>query len=163
MSDPETRLPPQTDIQPPVPSAENVRAPYSPAAPDDAPRGRRRLLILLAASLGAFVIVASIGLLLVVLINPVLRGRLASLTAGQIGPPPDSPNKFVALPDGPVAITDDFSQLSNRWERSQTRINGGAYELTLELPHFDSYGLYLAWPTCATSTWPWTCCRSAAI
>lgn len=143
MSDPETRLPPQADTLPPVPPAENVRAPHPPAAPDDAPRGRRRLLILLAAALGAFVIVASIGLLLVVLTNPVLRGRLASLTAGQIGPPPDSPNKFVALPDGPVAITDDFSQPSSRWDRSQTRINGGAYELTLELPHFDSYGLYL--------------------
>ncbi|MCX7791535.1 MAG: hypothetical protein N2378_12910, partial [Chloroflexaceae bacterium] len=125
MSDPETRLPPQADTLPP---AENVRASHPPAAPDDAPRGRRRLLILLAAALGAFVIVAGIGLLLVVLTNPVLRGRLASLTAGRVGPPPDSPNKFVAIPDGPVAITDDFSQPSSRWEQSQTRINGGAYE-----------------------------------
>ncbi len=146
MSDPETRVPPQADSMPPAPPAENAWTPYPPAAPDEAPRGRRRLLILLAAALGAFVVVASIGLLLVVLTNPVLRGRLASLTAGQVGPPPESPNKFVAIPDGPVAITDDFSQPSNRWERSQTRISGGAYELTLELPHFDSYGLYLGVP-----------------
>ncbi|MGQ9927532.1 MAG: hypothetical protein ACUVS4_11750 [Chloroflexaceae bacterium] len=143
MSEPETGLPPQADNVPPVPPAEHIRAPYPSTAPAEAPQGRRRLLILLAAALGAFVVVASIGLLLVILTNPVLRGRLTSLTAGQVGPPPESPNKFVAIPDGPVAITDDFSQLSNRWDRSQTRMSGGAYELTLELPHFDTYGLYL--------------------
>jgi|GEM_PF-994545 len=140
MSDPETSLPPPVESQPPGPTWQ-----ASPPSPPE-PRGRRRLLILLAAALSAFVVVAGIGLLLVVLTNPVLRGRLASLTVGQVGPPPEGPNKFVAVPDGPVAISDDFSQPSNRWDRSQTRISGGAYELTLELPHFDSYGLYLGVP-----------------
>ncbi len=140
MSDPETSLPLPVESQPPGPTWQ-----ASPPSPPE-PRGRRRLLILLAAALSAFVVVAGIGLLLVVLTNPVLRGRLASLTVGQVGPPPEGPNKFVAVPDGPVAISDDFSQPSNRWDRSQTRISGGAYELTLELPHFDSYGLYLGVP-----------------
>ncbi|MFQ3661752.1 MAG: hypothetical protein SNJ69_05085 [Chloroflexaceae bacterium] len=140
MSDPETSPPPPVESRSPGPAWQEVPP---PAPPDPEPRGRRRLLILLAAALSAFVVVAGIGLLLVVLTNPVLRGRLASLTVGQVGPPPEGPNKFVAVPDGPVAISDDFSQPSNRWDRSQTRISGGAYELTLELPHFDSYGLYL--------------------
>lgn len=143
MSDPET---PQADTSSPALPAESIR-PTNAFQPSPEPnyefRGVRRLLILLAAALGSFVVFAGIGMMVVVFTNPVLRGRLVSLTAAAAGPPPESPNKFVAIPEGPVNIVDTFDQPSARWDRSQTRIGGGVYEMKLELPHFDTYGLYL--------------------
>jgi hypothetical protein len=118
---------------------------YSPAGatpPEPAPRGRRRLLLILASALGGFVACAAIGLVLLVLATPTLRSRLAFLTPAA-GAPPEAPDKFAPPPEGPVSISDDFSGASRRWDRSQTLIDGGGYELSLELDNFDSYGLFL--------------------
>lgn len=110
--------------------------------PPPPPRGRRRLLLIIAATLGGFVACAALALVLLIFTVPTLRSRLFFLNP-VAGPPPEAPNKFADPPAGPVAITDDFSAGGSRWDRSQTRIAGGAYELSLELDNFDSYGLFL--------------------
>jgi len=117
-------------------------------APPETPRGRRRLLLIIAAVLGGFVACAALALVLLVFTVPTLRSRLLFLSP-VAGPPPEGPNKFRDPPVGPVAIADDFSAASSGWDRSQTSIAGGAYELTLELDNFDSYGLYLGGDTIA--------------
>lgn len=149
----EPNPPQQPSAGPPVPPGEPTSTSNQPAylpgnyaasAPEPAPqpRGRRRLLLLIAGLLGGFVACAAVGMLLLVLFTPTLRSRLAFLNP-VAGPPPEAPQKFVDLPAGPVSIVDDFSDASRRWDRSTTSVAGGAYELTLELDNFDSYGLYL--------------------
>lgn len=139
--------PPGPAPAPPSPQPQGAYLPgsYIPSEQipaDTPPRGRRRLLLILASVLGGFVACAAIGLVLLVLFTPSLRSRLAFLGPASAAPP-EGPDKFIAPPEGPVAINDDFSSASGRWDRSQTSIAGGAYELTLELDNFDSYGLYL--------------------
>lgn len=117
-----------------------------PAGPgpvfDEPPRpsARQRLLLIAAAGLSAFILLAIAGLALLLLFSPGLRARLPFIGGG---PPPEAPDKFAEQSDGPVRIRDDFSFPGDRWDRSQTRIVDGAYELTLELDNFDSYGLFL--------------------
>lgn len=129
-----------SDVERP-PLAEIPASPPDPPAPEP-PRGRRRLLLILAATLGSFVACATIALVVLVFSVPTLRSRLLFLSP-VAGPPPEAPDKFADPPDGPVSIADDFSGGGSRWDRSQTRLAGGAYELTLELDNFDSYGLFL--------------------
>lgn len=153
MSDPEPTPQPapsgQTpDAPAPPPAVQPPPWGATPPPPAEAepPRGRRRLLLILAAALGSFVACACVGLVLLVAFTPSLRSRLLFATASA-GVPPEGPAKFAPPASGPVAISDDFSSASNRWDRSQTRITNGAYELTLELANFDSYGLYLGGST----------------
>ena len=138
---------PDTPVTPPTPapygytpSAES--AAYAASAPP--PRGRRRLLLMLASALAAFVACAAIALVSFVLLTPAVRTQLPFLAArAASGPPPEAPKKFVVQPADHVSISDDFNSASSRWDRSQTRITGGAYEISLELDNFDSYGLFL--------------------
>jgi hypothetical protein len=117
--------------------------PASPSAPPEPerPRGRRRLLIILAAALGGFIACATLALVVLVFSVPTLRSRLAFLSP-IAAPPPEAPDKFADPPDGPVRISEDFSG-DTRWDRFTTRFADGTYELSLELDNFDSYGLFL--------------------
>jgi hypothetical protein len=140
-------LPPQPEqpAGPPPPAAGSYipgNLDAAPPAPEPQPRGRRRLLLLLAGLLGGFVACAAIGLALLVLLTPTLRSRIAFLNP-TAGAPPEAPNKFVDTGTGPVSIVDDFAADTRRWDRSTTAVVNGAYELTLELDNFDSYGLFL--------------------
>jgi hypothetical protein len=163
MSDPELQQPgsvppPDAEPEPPVTEPAPAQPPhqgaylpgnYDPAAPppvETGPRGRRRLLLILASVLAGFVACAGVGLILLVLLTPTLRSRLAFISPVAAAPP-EGPNKFAPGPAGAVNISDDFSADSHRWDRSQTSIAGGAYELSLELDNFDSYGLYLGGTT----------------
>lgn len=144
MSEPEAPTPPPE----PPPVRETLPLPAAATAPlgSDLPpaRGRRRLLLLVAAALSGFVVLACLALTLFALFTPAIRARLSvlgPLVAGN--PPPEGPDKFAEPSTGPVAIDDNFSLPSKRWDRSQTRVVDGTYELTLELDNFDSYGLYL--------------------
>jgi hypothetical protein len=110
----------------------------------------RRLLLILAATLAAFVACAGLALAVFVLATPAIHSQLPFLASAPgapatpaAGPPPEAPRKFSDPPAGPVQIVDDFSVASERWDRSQTRIADGAYELRLDLANFDSYGLFL--------------------
>lgn len=118
--------------------------PQPPADSMPPPRGRQRLLLLIAAALAGFVACAGLALAVFVLITPAVRSQLPFLAAAPgAGPPPESPRKFADPPAGSVNIVDDFSAISERWDRSQTRVIGGVYELSLDLANFDSYGLFL--------------------
>ena len=117
-----------------------------PPAPNDNPTSRdmQRLLLIIATALAGFVACAGLGLALFVWSTPAIRNQLPFLAAPLVdGPPPEAPRKFGDPPTGPVSIEDNFNLGSDRWDRSQTRIVDGAYELTLEQAEFDSYGLFL--------------------
>lgn len=117
-----------------------------PSAPNDNPtsRGTQRLLLIIATALAGFVACAGLGLALLVWSTPALRNQIPFLAAPPTDrPPPEAPRKFVDPPGGPVAIEDNFNLGSDRWDRSQTRIVDGTYELSLEQAEFDSYGLFL--------------------
>ena len=136
MADPQESAPPPSTPEA-APAAFEV-----PGAP--APRGRQRLLILIATALAAFVACAALALIGFVLFTPAGRNLVPMLAAKPSdAPPPEAPNKFVTQPAGRVSISDDFSQASSRWDRSQSRLTGGAYEISLDLDNFDSYGLFL--------------------
>lgn len=117
-----------------------------PPSPNDAPTSRdmQRLLLIIATALAGFVACAGLGLALFVWSTPAIRNQIPFLSAPPAdGPPPEAPRKFGDPPTGPVSIEDNFNLGSDRWDRSQTRIVDGAYELTLEQAEFDSYGLFL--------------------
>ncbi|NTU84458.1 MAG: L,D-transpeptidase, partial [Chloroflexales bacterium] len=120
MSDPQTpeTPPPAPDspIAPPAPEPAPYEYAAQPGPPayqglaEPAPRGRRRLLILIAAALAAFVACSVVALVSIVLLTPAVRNRIPFLAArAGSGPPPEAPNKFVAQPGGRVSISDDFS------------------------------------------------------
>jgi hypothetical protein len=151
MSDQEQPQPPDDAAPQPVAPAPSAAEPPAyfpgnyapePAPADTPPRGRRRLLLIVAAALSAFVACAGVALIALVLLNPGLRSRLLFLNP-VAAPPPEAPQKYAGPPAGAVAITDDFGGSGGRWDRSQTSVAGGAYELVLELDNFDSYGLFL--------------------
>ncbi|RRR67455.1 MAG: hypothetical protein EI684_18910 [Candidatus Viridilinea halotolerans] len=110
----------------------------------EAPPTTRRALLLLAALLGLFITCVGALLVVFVLLNPTLFNQLpfvASNTSHE--PPPEAPNKFPPLPVGPINITEDFVQPSERWEQAQTLVVDGVYAMSLERPDFDTYGLFL--------------------
>lgn len=129
---------PQMPPSPELPAA--IGGPLAPPEEPRGPRGLQRLLLLIAAGLAGFIGLVCVGLVLFVTLTPAVRARLPFAPSG---PPPEGPAKFAEQAAGPVRISDDFTIPGERWDRSQTRVVDGAYELTLELDNFDSYGLFL--------------------
>jgi hypothetical protein len=143
--DAEPAPPPAAEPAPPPQASAYLPGNYQPNPPaveERRPQGVRRLLIILASVLAGFVACAAVGLALLFFLTPSLRSRLAFMSPAA-GAPPEAPDKFAPPPAGPVSISDDFSGNAHRWDSSQTQVAGGAYELTLDLDNFDSYGLYL--------------------
>ncbi len=65
-------------------------------------------------------------------------------TSGATSPPPVAPDpEELAIPPGPVLIEEDFEEPSTRWGQSSSQVRDGAYELRLETPNNDHYGLLL--------------------
>ncbi len=63
-------------------------------------------------------------------------------------PPPESPDATSdPAPAGPVLIEDDFDAPTMRWDQSLTSVVDGAYEMRVETPNYDSYGLFLGNPS----------------
>lgn len=117
-----------------------------PPSPNDNPTSRdmQRMLLIIATALAGFVACAGLGLAMFVWSTPAIRNQIPFLAAPPTDrPPPEAPRKFGDPPAGPVSIEDNFNLGSDRWDRSQTRIVDGTYELTLEQAEFDSYGLFL--------------------
>jgi len=107
-------------------------------------RDMQRLLLIITAALAGFVACAGLGLALLVWSTPAIRNQIPFLAETPTDrPPPEAPRKFADPSGGPVSIEDNFNLGSDRWDRSQTRIVDGTYELTLERAEFDSYGLFL--------------------
>lgn len=66
------------------------------------------------------------------------------IAAGQPGPPPVSPRADGPLTlTGPVRIDEDFEQPTRRWDQSSAQVTADAYELRVDTPNNDSYGLFL--------------------
>lgn len=125
--------------------------PIGPSTVPDTPvpvpeaAGPSRTLLVLAFGLGAFVVFAGVALVLLLLFAPGLRARVPFF--GQVAAnnaPPEAPDKYAnKARSGPVTIEDDFSQASGLWEQSQTVVRDGFYELRLDQPNYDTYGLFL--------------------
>jgi hypothetical protein len=104
-------------------------------------------------------IIAAVGALIVLLMSCALFGLviLPRITEGDIGsalleeqaaptlpPPPESPRHTErSVPAGPVLLEEDFEEASPRWDQAAAQVMDGAYELHLDTPNSDSYGLFL--------------------
>lgn len=116
-----------------------------PGAPEPPPT-RRRLLVWVVAGLGALVLLQICALVALLVAFPELRTRLPVIGARPgAPPPPESPlTTTTPMPAGPVRIEESFDQPTTRWEQSLARVVDGAYELRLDIPNYDSYGLLLS-------------------
>jgi hypothetical protein len=122
---------------------------YDPQVPPTTPIGppaasRRRWLPWAIGCVGLLVLLQLAGLG-VVLAFPGLRAQIAGLwIRPSAPPPPESP-----LPAGqaatarPLKLDERFDQPTNRWEQSLARVADGAYEVRVDIPNYDSYGLLL--------------------
>lgn len=58
--------------------------------------------------------------------------------------PPESPRPAdETIPPGPVLIEETFDEPTTRWDQSLNRVVNGTYELRVDTPNYDSYGLFL--------------------
>ncbi len=113
----------------------------SPAAANSAWR-QRRLLLVLVLALGSLILLmlCAVGGIFFFFILQEQTNLKPELPA-----PPESPRSTedTPLPGGPVLIVEDFDQPTNRWDQSRSRVLDGTYELRIDTPNFDSYGLFL--------------------
>jgi len=98
---------------------------------------------ILAIALGALILLqlVALGVLFAV---PGLRLQVRSLWARpSAAAPPESPlpANLPALAR-PLKIEEDWDQPTARWEQSIARVVDGAYELRVDIPNYDSYGLF---------------------
>ncbi|MCU0491866.1 MAG: DUF1080 domain-containing protein [Chloroflexaceae bacterium] len=114
--------------------------PPPPVMPPPAPR--RNPLLWVALGLGAFVLLMTVALVAVVLLTPAIRTRLPFIGAGS-PPPPEAPRKEQVASNGPINISDTFDQASSRWDQSLTQVVENSYEIRLDTPNYDGYGLFL--------------------
>jgi hypothetical protein len=105
---------------------------------------RRRWLPWAIGCVGILVLLQFDGLA-VVLAFPGLRAQIAALWVRSSAPPPESPLPAgQTMPDHPLTIEERFDQPTNRWEQSLARVADGAYEVRVDIPNYDTYGLLLA-------------------
>jgi hypothetical protein len=115
--------------------------PTAPLAAPEPPR-RRRILLWVIAGLGALVLLQLIvlGALLAI---PGLRNQIKPFwIRPSIAAPPESPvpANLPAL-ERPLKIDENWDQPTARWEQSLARVADGAYEMRVDNPNYDSYGL----------------------
>jgi hypothetical protein len=118
--------------------------PYTPI-PGSERQSSNRLLLLIAAGLVGLIVLMIVGLVLLFTLVPDLRAQLPFISqVNTNGAPPEGPDKYVRNEtSGPLTLRDDFSQATGLWEQSQTIVVSGTYEMRLEQPNYDSYGLFL--------------------
>ncbi len=106
-------------------------------------RNQRRLMFWASAALfGALVLLIGGCVLVAGVFVPGLRD-LADLRDPQ-GPPPVQPTvKQDQLPTRPINLTEDFSPPATRWDQSLATVRDGTYEIRLDPPNTDRYGLFL--------------------
>jgi hypothetical protein len=111
-----------------------------------APERRRNWLVWIVAGLAAIVLCQLIAAAALIATVPGVRDRALALIARPSGPPPpDAParDQRATSGDAPLLIADTFDAPTNLWDQSQTRIVDEALELRIDIPNYDSYGLYL--------------------
>jgi hypothetical protein len=135
MDDPQT-TPPTTPLDPPISSPT---IPLEPPAPP-----RRRWLLWVVGCLGALVLcqAVAVGVLLAV---PSLRAQIPPFwVLPSAAAPPESPLRAdQPAPTHPLKFEENFDQPTMRWEQSLARVVDGAYEMRVDIPNYDSYGLLL--------------------
>jgi hypothetical protein len=119
--------------------------PLDPLDPPDPPQRRRRLLLWVIGGLGALVLLQLV-VLGVFLAVPGLRNQIKPFWARPAAAaPPDSPQSAgQAAPARPLKIEERWDQPTTRWEQSVARVADGAYEVRVDIPNYDSYGLLSA-------------------
>ena len=98
--------------------------------------------------LGTFLLIFVVSLIFLLISLPQMTqsGPLSMPQAEQIEkiPPPEAPQPL-DLPklSSLLLLEDDFSKSSARWDQSQSVVKDGAYEMQVETPNHDTYGLFL--------------------
>ncbi len=126
--------------------------PYnSPSSFDspEAPPARNRSCILWAsiAGVGALIMLALACGLLALFALPVFQEQIVTLGISPSAPaPPEAPDEAaIVVPPGPVNINEDFDQATMRWDQSSAQAVDGAYEVRIDTPNTDNYGLFLGY------------------
>jgi hypothetical protein len=117
-------------------------SPETAPLPPQEPPPRRRLLIWLIGGLGALILLQALafGALLAF---PGLRAQIRPFwIRPAAAAPPESPlsSSLPALVR-PLALDETWDQPTTRWEQSLARVVDGAYEMRVDIPNYDSYGL----------------------
>jgi hypothetical protein len=115
--------------------------PTAPLDPPEPPR-RRRILLWLIGGLGVLVLLQllALGAFLAV---PGLRNQIRPfwVRPAQAAPPESPQLASQAAPARPLKIEESWDQPTTRWEQSVARVADGAYEMRVDIPNYDSYGL----------------------
>lgn len=100
-----------------------------------------------AAGLGVLLVMIAGCALVALYFMPVVSQRLPVplLQDGTApSPPPESPRKDEsALQAGRVQIDEDFNSPTNRWDQSLAQVVDGSYELRIDIPNNETYGLFM--------------------
>src|SRR5262249_30965169 len=115
--------------------------PTAPLASPEPPR-RRHILLWVIGALGVLVLL-QVAVLGAVLAVPGLRNQTKPFwIKPSAAPPPESPlpANLPALAR-PLKIDETWDQPTARWEQSLARVVDGAYEMRVDNPNYDSYGL----------------------
>lgn len=115
--------------------------PTAPLASPEPPR-RRHILLWVIGALGVLVLL-QVAVLGAVLAVPGLRNQIKPFwIKPSAAPPPESPlpANLPALAR-PLKIDETWDQPTARWEQSLARVVDGAYEMRVDNPNYDSYGL----------------------
>ena len=135
MYDPQT-TPPTTPLDPP---ASPPTIPIDSSAPP-----RRRWLLWVIGGLGALLLcqLVAVGVLVAF---PSLRAQIPPFwVRPSVAAPPESPLRAdQPAPTHPLKFEENFDQPTIRWEQSLARVVDGAYEMRVDIPNYDSYGLLL--------------------
>ncbi len=121
--------------------------PYSIPSDMSGPQQRKTLLWIVLGVGGLIVVmICSLSALLAfVLLNTSPRMPAILQPQPDLPPPPEAPRAADAAPTiGLVLIEEDFAQATNRWDQSLSRVVDGAYELRVDIPNYDRYGLFLS-------------------
>lgn len=139
------------------PSFDRQAEPYDPQ--------RGKMIFWASMSLlGALILIIGTGVLIVMVFIPGLLNVSPSIgelfpaaeppaaieeaeedaEEGPPEPPPVAPEiDEESLPSGPVRLSEDFDEPTTRWDQSFSEVRDGAYEIRLDLPNNDRYGLFL--------------------
>jgi hypothetical protein len=146
MDDPRT-TPPTTPLEPSAspPTKPLESSPATPTIPlESSQPPRRRWLLWAAGCLGMLLLcqVAAVGVLLAF---PSLRAQIPAFwVRPSAAAPPESPlHTDQPAPTRPLIFEDTFDQPTTRWDQSLARVVDGVYEVRVDIPNNDTYGLLL--------------------
>jgi hypothetical protein len=122
--------------------ASHPTVPLQPPPPERRGGLWRWIVIGLAALFALQICVAGV---LFTTVESVRARALNLINRPSVEPPPDSPRDTVTeQTDAPVLIEENFDQPTTRWDQSLSQVVDGAYEMRVDIPNFDSYGLLLS-------------------